>query len=136
MFNYIIGAVGGLFGYPKLSFELIMSWIFSPIAFIIGTPTQDIFSVSRLFGEKLIINEFVAYADMSQIAAGLSEKSKLIAAFGLCGFANLSSIAIQIGGIGSLAPNKRGQISELGVKAMIAATLVNCQAAAIAALMF
>jgi len=136
MFNFILGAIGGLFGFPQLSFELIMSWIFSPIAFLIGAPAQDVLSIARLLGEKLIINEFVAYADMSKIALELTDKGKLIAAFALCGFANLSSIAIQIGGIGSLAPNKRSQISELGIKAMIAATLVNCQAAAIAAIVF
>ncbi len=107
----------------KLSLEVIFGFLFAPIAWLLGVPTNDLLSVGRLLGEKTIVNEFVAYTSMREMIDTLSPKGLLIATYALCGFSNFSSIGIQIGGIGSLAPSQRVTLSELGIKALIGGTI-------------
>jgi concentrative nucleoside transporter, CNT family len=123
------------FGAP-LSLELLFGLVFQFVAYGIGVPWSDALSVGSLMGHKLVVNEFVAYFKMADaITAGkLSEKSIVIATYALCGFANFSSIAIQIGGIGPLAENRRGDIARLGLKSVLGGTIATWMTAAIAGL--
>ncbi|NNE71547.1 MAG: NupC/NupG family nucleoside CNT transporter [Rhodothermales bacterium] len=133
MVNYILGWGAGFFG-AELTLQQILGWTVAPVAWLIGVPWADAVTFGSLLGTKVIVNEFVAYLDLSTaIAAGLlSDKAVLMATFALCGFANLSSIAIQIGGIGPLAPSRTGELAALGVKAVLAGTLANMMTATIA----
>ncbi len=132
--DWILGVTGGfLYNYipgcshlaflPDLSLKLILGKIFSVFAFIIGVPLQDTSTVGALMGTKLVLNEMVAYVQLSQIAQSIDPKSFMIASFALCSFGNFGSIAIQIGGIGELAPNQRKNLARLGVRALICGTL-------------
>lgn len=143
LLNGILGGVGGWFNYPQLSMELLLGWVFAPVAFLIGVPWQDATVAGAFIGQKLILNEFVAYMNFSQYlkpddavtALGLqvlSDQTKAIISFALCGFANLSSIAILIGGLGSMAPNRRQDVARFGLKAVAAGTLSNLMSATIA----
>lgn len=134
MFNGLLGWVGSLFGYPSLSFELIMGYLFSPIAFMLGVPWEDCFSVGVLLAKKLVLNEFVAYLDLQQMMDSMGDRAVIISTYALCGFANFSSIAIQIGGIGTLAPERRRDLAVLGMKSLIAGTLACLMTACIAGL--
>ncbi|MCB9033248.1 MAG: hypothetical protein H6553_05380 [Chitinophagales bacterium] len=125
--------------YPSLSLEYIFGLLFAPIAWVLGTPSHDIVTVGRLLGEKTIINEFVAYSSLGTLKAeGLfnNPKSVIIATYALCGFSNIASIGIQIGGIGALAPNRRADLAELGVKALIGGSIACFLTAAIAGMLF
>lgn len=137
LLNYLLGFVGGIFGFPDLSFQWLLGKIFSPLAYLMGVPNSDISVAGSLLGEKIMINEFVAFSNLSSyIADGLlQEKTVTILTFALCGFANISSIAIQIGGIGGLAPNKKGLIAKLGFKALLGGTLATCLTATIAGIL-
>ena len=130
--NGMIGGIGGWFGYPDISVQQILGVVFSPLAWVIGVPWNEALQAGGLLGQKLILNEFVAYADFIQIKGELSPQAQAIITFALCGFANLSSIAILLGGLGILAPNRRGDIARMGLKAVAAATLSNLLSAAIA----
>lgn len=143
LLNGILSGIGGWFDYPQLSMELILGYLFAPVAFLIGVPWEEAMIAGSFIGQKLIVNEFVAYLnfgaylkeDAVVAAAGLqviSDHTKAIISFALCGFANLSSIAILIGGLGSMAPNRRHDIASLGIKAVIAGTLSNLMSASIA----
>ncbi|MBS0848389.1 NupC/NupG family nucleoside CNT transporter [Citrobacter sp. JGM124] len=143
LLNGILSGVGGWFNYPQLTMELILGWVFSPVAWLIGVPWAEAQIAGSFIGQKLIINEFVAYLnfgaylkDEAEVAAAglqvLSTNTKAIISFALCGFANLSSIAILIGGLGSMAPNRRHDVAQLGIKAVIAGTLSNLMSATIA----
>ncbi len=132
--DWILGITGGfLYNYvpgcshlaflPDLSLKLILGKIFAIFAFVIGVPLQDISTVGALMGTKIVLNEMVAYVQLSQIASSIDPKSFMIASFALCSFGNLGSIAIQIGGIGELAPNQRKNLARLGVRALICGTL-------------
>ncbi len=123
--------------YKALSLELIFGYLFAPIAWLLGTPSQDIISVGQLLGEKTILNEFVAYLSLGSMktAGILSEKSILIATYALCGFANFASIGIQIGGIGAIAPGQRDTLSKFGIQALIGGTIACFLTAAIAGMM-
>lgn len=132
MFNGILEYFGSLLGYPNLSFEMIMGYAFYPFAFIMGTPLEDCFNVGILLGKKLVINEFVAYLDLAQMMPNMSERATVISTYALCGFSNFSSIAIQIGGIGGLAPNRRQDLARIGIKSLIAGTLACFMTACIA----
>ncbi|VTM49637.1 Nucleoside permease NupC [Klebsiella pneumoniae] len=136
LLNGILSGVGGWFNHPELSLQMILGWIFSPLAWVIGVPWHEATVAGSFIGQKLIINEFVAYmnfgeylkADAEVAAAGLqviSDHTKAIISFALCGFANLSSIAILIGGLGGMAPNRRQDIAQLGLRAVAAGTLSN-----------
>ncbi len=136
MVNGTLGWFGGLFGFEQLSLELITGYIFSPIAWVMGVPWADAFTVGTLLGKKLIVNEFVAYLDLQEmIKSGvLSERSVIISTYALCGFANFSSIAIQIGGIGTIAPDRRQDLAKLGLKSLIGGTLACFMTACVAGL--
>ncbi len=145
MANGLVGWVGGWVGMPELSIEQILGVVFSPLAFLIGVPWSEALTAGSFIGQKLIVNEFVAYMDFinyltpeAAAAAGvqqLSAHTQAIITFALCGFANLSSIAILLGGLGVLAPNRRADIARMGLKAVAAGTLSNLMSATIAGLM-
>jgi len=128
--NGLLGGVGGWFGYPDLSFQQIVGWIFQPVMYLIGIPWSEAEAAGGLFGTKVVLNEFVAFSELS--AAGLSPASLAIVTFALCGFANFSSIAIQMAVTGGLAPNQRPMIARLGLKALLAGSLSNLMSAALA----
>ena len=133
--NGVLGWVGMWFGYPDLSFQQLLGYIFAPIMFLIGVPWEDAGVAGGLFGTKIVLNEFVAFIDLGQIAtADISERTRAIITFALCGFANFSSIAIQMAVTGGLAPNQRPVIAKLGVRALIAGSLANLMSAALAGL--
>lgn len=138
LLNFLIGAIGGVFGFPDLSFQWILGKLFSPLAFLMGVPTSDISVAGSLLGQKIILNEFVAYTELSSfIAAGvLQPKTIMILTYALCGFANISSVAIQIAGIGGLAPEKKSTIAKLGFKALLGGALATCLTATIAGILF
>lgn len=133
MANYFLGIGGGFFGID-LTLELIFGWVFAPLAWVIGVPWADAMQFGSFVGIKVVANEFVAYLALAGgIEAGLlSPKTIVMATFALCGFANFSSIAIQIGGIGPLAPERTGEIAQLGLRAVLAGTLANLMTATIA----
>ncbi|HZG10272.1 MAG TPA: nucleoside transporter C-terminal domain-containing protein [Allosphingosinicella sp.] len=134
--NGLLGGVGGWFGYPELSFQQIVGTIFKPIMFLIGVPWNEAGAAGGLFGTKIVLNEFVAFIDLGAMQAGqLSPRSIAIVTFALCGFANFSSIAIQMAVTGGLAPNQRPVIARLGIKALIAGSLANLMSAALAGLL-
>lgn len=137
--NGLFSGVGGWFGHSELTLELILGYVFAPLAFLIGVPWGEAIIAGSFIGQKLIVNEFVAYLNFAPyLAEGaevvLSEKTRAIISFALCGFANLSSIAILLGGLGSLAPSRRPDIARFGLKAVLAATLSNLMSATIAGL--
>ena len=137
--NGLFGGVGGWFGHPELTLEMILGYLFAPLAFIIGVPWSDALVAGSFIGQKLVVNEFVAYLNFAPYLGEaapmvLTEKTKAIISFALCGFANLSSIAILLGGLGSLAPSRRSDIARFGLKAVLAATLSNLMSATIAGL--
>ena len=134
--NGLLGGIGGWFGQPDLSFQKLIGYIFQPIMFLIGVPWSEAGTAGGLFGTKLVLNEFVAFIDLGQMnAAMLSERSRGIVTFALCGFANFSSIAIQMAVTGGLAPNQRPMIAKLGLRALLAGSLANLMSAALAGLM-
>lgn len=143
LINGILGGIGSWFDYPQLSLELLLGWLFAPIAFLIGVPWSEATVAGSFIGQKIVVNEFVAFmnfgeymkADAEVLAAGkqvLSDHTKAIISFALCGFANLSSVAILLGGLGGMAPNRRGDVARLGMKAVMAGTLSNLMSATIA----
>jgi CNT family concentrative nucleoside transporter len=134
--NGLLGGIGGWFGYPDLSFQQIVGYIFQPIMFLIGIPWSEAGTAGGLFGTKVVLNEFVAFIDLGAMDPGaLSARTRAIATFALCGFANFSSIAIQMAVTGGLAPNQRPMIAKLGIRALIAGSLANLMSAALAGLM-
>jgi CNT family concentrative nucleoside transporter len=130
-----LGHLGGLINMPTLSMNLILGKVFSVFAFAMGVPAVDIEVAGALMGKKMVVNEFVAYLDMVKIKDTLSPKTIAITSFALCGFANFSSVAIQIGGIGELAPSRRSDLAKLGFKALIAGTLASYLSATLAGLL-
>ena len=134
--NGILGALGNLLGVPGLSFQRLVGYLFAPVMYLIGVPWKEAGSAGGLFGTKLVLNEFVAFIDLGKMdAATLSERSRAIVTFALCGFANFSSIAIQMAVTGGLAPNQRPVIAKLGIRALMAGSLANLMSAALAGLM-
>jgi concentrative nucleoside transporter, CNT family len=132
--NGLLSGVGGWFGYPNLSFQQIVGVIFSPVMFLLGVPWETAPTAGGLFGTKVVLNEFVAFIQLGQ-TQGLSKHSLAIVTFALCGFANFSSIAIQMAATGGLAPNQRPMIAKLGLKALAAGSLANLMSAALAGLL-
>ena len=133
--NGLIGWVGGWFGFADLSLQTILGYIFSPVAAVIGVPWNEAVTAGSLIGQKVILNEFVAFTSLSPLMGTLSPKTVAIVTFSLCGFANISSIAILIGGIGGMAPSRKHDIARLGWKAVAAGTLCNLLSATIAGLL-
>lgn len=136
LFNGIIGGIGGWFGYPDLTFQQILGYVFQPLAWVLGVPWSEANIAGSLIGQKLVVNEFVAYLSFIDFKEQLSEGTQAIVTFALCGFANLSSIAILMGGIGALAPTRRTEIAQLGLRAVFAASLANLMSAALAGFFF
>ncbi|MDG2949784.1 NupC/NupG family nucleoside CNT transporter [Exercitatus varius] len=139
LINGILGGVGGWFDMPELSLGMIFGWVFKPLAWLIGVPWEEANIAGQMIGTKLAINEFVGYMEFAKYlspesAVQLGDKTKAIITFALCGFANFSSIAVLIGGLGGMAPNRRGDIARLGIKAVIAGSLANLMSATIAGL--
>ena len=134
--NGLLSGVGGWFGMDELSFQMIVGWIFAPVMYLIGIPWSEAGLAGGFFGTKIVLNEFVAFIDLGALDPGtLSERSRAIVIFALCGFANFSSIAIQMAVTGGLAPNQRPVIARLGIRALIAGSLANLMSAALASLM-
>ena len=130
--NGAIQGIGGIFGYEEITLQAILGWLFSPIAYLIGIPWDEAGVAGSLIGQKIILNEFVAYVEFVQVKAELLTQSQAIITFALCGFANLSSIAILLGGLGSLVPSRRHEIAQFGIKALMAGTLANLMSATLA----
>jgi CNT family concentrative nucleoside transporter len=137
---YSLGLTPELIGFniQKLSLDFILGNLFSLFALAMGIPSEDVQTAGMLMGKKMVINEFVAYLDLTRLVAShqLQSKTELIASFALCGFANFSSIAIQVGGIGELAPSRRQDLARLGFKALICGTLASYLSATIAGIIF
>ena len=133
--NGLLGGVGGWFGYPELSFQQIIGYIFAPIMFLLGVPWEEAMRAGGLFGTKVVLNEFVAFIELGKIQDGISPLTNAIVIFALCGFANFSSIAIQLAVTGGLAPNQRPVIAKLGLRALAAGSLANLMSAALAGIL-
>jgi CNT family concentrative nucleoside transporter len=131
-FLALVALVNYLLGFAHLSLQQIFGWVFAPVAWSMGVPWRDAPTIGNLLGTRMALNEFVAYSQLGPLKASLDPKSFTIATFALCGFANFSSIGIQIGGIGALAPNRRHDLARLGLRAMFAGTLANFMTATIA----
>ena len=135
-FNFVHNwlAPHGMGWFPS-SVEQVLGWIFSPVAWLVGVPWQDAHSVGNLLGLRMVTNELVAFQRLGPMKDALDPHSFTIATFALCGFANFSSIGIQIGGIGALAPNKRSDLAQLGIRAMLCGTIANLMSASIVGIM-
>lgn len=131
-FIALVALVNHLFSYIGTSLNEIMGYVFSPIAFFMGVPFEDVFEVGQLLGTKIAVNEFVAYLDLTALQGQISERSFAISTYALCGFANFSSIAIQIGGIGAIAPDRKTDLAKLGIRAMFGGALASWLTATIA----
>ena len=134
--NGLLGGLGNMVGIPNLSFQRIIGYFFAPVMYLIGVPWREAITAGGLFGTKLVLNEFVAFIELGKMGAEvLSERSRAVVTFALCGFANFSSIAIQMAVTGGLAPNQRPVIAKLGIRALLAGSLANLMSAALASLM-
>jgi CNT family concentrative nucleoside transporter len=135
--NDAVGWLGGLAGAPELTLQTILGWLFAPLAWLMGIPWAEAQKVGALLGVKTVLNEFLAYEDLAgQIAAGaISQRSAVIASYGLCGFANFGSLAILLGGVGAMAPERRPEIAQLGLKAILAGTLATMMTASVVAVL-
>jgi CNT family concentrative nucleoside transporter len=134
LLNGLLGWVGGWFGAEDLTLQFLMGKVFAPLAFLLGVPWAEANVAGTLIGEKLVINEFYAYANFVQVKDSLSAQTQVIVTFALCGFANLASIAILMGGLGGLVPSRRSDIARLGLRAVIGGTLANLMSASLAGL--
>lgn len=132
LLNGGLGHLGQLIGLDNLSLELLFGYLFAPVAWLIGVPWSEATVAASLIGKKIAVNEFVAFADLMAVKAQLSEHSQAIVTFALCGFANLTSIAMLMGGLGGVVPSRRPDIARLGMKAIFAATLANLMSATVA----
>ena len=135
LFNGVVGGICSLFGLEGVTLQLILGKIFRYLMFLLSIPWAEAEAAGALFGEKLILNEFVAFSNLNEYLAGMSPRTVAITTFSLCGFANLSSIAILLGGLGVLVPEKRDLIGQLGLKAVLAGSLSNLMSAALAGLL-
>ena len=136
LINTMLGAFGDVVGFEALTLEQILGYLFAPIAFLIGVPWSEAVVAGSLLGQKLVVNEFVAYIDFINVKEALSEHTQVIITVALCGFANLSSMAILLGGLGVLAPSRRPDIARLGLKAVMAGTLSNLMSATLVGIFF
>lgn len=133
--NMITGAIGGVFGFESLTLEKILGYLLSPLAFLIGVPWDEALQAGSFIGQKFVLNEFVAYTSFAPEIANLSPKSVAIISFALCGFANLSALAMLVGGLGGMAPSRRKDIADMGMRAILGGTLANLLSAAIAGML-
>lgn len=135
LFNGLVGGLFGLVGIEGITLQFLLGKLFQPLMYLLSVPWAEAEAAGALFGEKLILNEFVAFSHLNEYLAGMSPRTVAVTTFSLCGFANLSSIAILLGGLGVLVPEKRELIGVLGIKAVIAASLSNLMSAALAGLL-
>lgn len=135
LLNAMIGGIGGWFGHPDLAFETILGYVFAPIMLMIGVPWAEAVDAGSFLGQKIIVNEFVAFTNFGPEVESYSPRTQAIVTFALTGFANLSSLGILLGGLGSMAPSRRKDIATLGMRAILAATLANLMSATIAGVM-
>jgi len=133
--NAILAHAGPWLRIPDLSMQKIFGWVFAPIAWSLGVPWRDAGQIGNLLGTRMVLNEFIAFSQLGPMKAALDPRSFTVATFALCGFANFSSIGIQIGGIGALVPDRRHDLARLGMRAMLAGTFANFASACIAALL-
>lgn len=133
--NGLLGGVGSWFGRPDLSFQMLLGYVFQPVMYMLNVPWAEADTAGGLFGTKMVLNEFVAFIELARVQGELSPATVAIVTFALCGFANFSSIAIQMAVTGNLAPNQRPMIARLGIKALVAGSLANLMSAALAGLM-
>jgi CNT family concentrative nucleoside transporter len=131
-FIALVALANALLGRAGLSLQQVFGWVFAPVAWSMGVPWRDAPTIGNLLGTRMVLNEFIAYSQLGPMKAVLDPKSFTIATFALCGFANVGSIGIQLGGIGALAPNRRHDLARLGLRAMFAGTLANFMTATIA----
>jgi CNT family concentrative nucleoside transporter len=136
LLNGILSGIGGWFGFEDLTLQWVLGKVLAPLAFLLGVPWNEAIDAGSLIGQKIIINEFYAYASFVQIKETLTPHTQVIITFALCGFANLSSIAILLGGLGSIVPSRRKDIARLGLRAVIGGTLANLMSASLAGLFF
>lgn len=134
--NGFIGGIGGWFGFEELTMQAILGYILAPLAWVMGVPWSEAVQAASFIGQKMVINEFVAYIDFLKVQDQLSEKTQIIISFALCGFANIGSLAMVMGGLAALCPERRHDLSELGMKALIGAALANLMSGTIAGLLF
>jgi len=136
LLNGILSGIGGWFGFDDLTLQWILGKVLAPLAFLLGVPWDEAIAAGSLIGQKVVINEFYAYASFVQIKETLTPHTQVIITFALCGFANLSSIAILLGGLGSIVPSRRKDIARLGLRAVLGGTLANLMSASLAGLFF
>ncbi len=135
LLNLFISTIGGWFGNDSLTFEMILGYLFAPLMFVIGVDWSEALQAGSFVGQKVVVNEFVAFADFAPQIEDFSPKTAAIITFALTGFANLGSLGILLGGLGGIAPGRRRDIAELGLRAVAAATLANLMSAAIAGIL-
>lgn len=133
--NGLLGGIGGWFGYPDLSFQMLLGYVFRPVMVMLNVPWDEASIAGGLFGTKIVLNEFVAFIELGKLQGQLSPQTVAVVTFALCGFANFSSIAIQMAVTGNLAPNQRPVIAKLGLRALVAGSLSNLMSAALAGLL-
>jgi CNT family concentrative nucleoside transporter len=133
--NAVMGWIHLHVGWFPYNLQQVLGWIFAPVAWVIGVPWRDAAMIGNLLGTRMVLNEFVAFAQLGTVRGSLDPRTFTIATFALCGFANFSSIGIQIGGIGALAPNKKNDLARLGIRAMLAGTMANLMSASIAGML-
>jgi CNT family concentrative nucleoside transporter len=133
--NGIFGKMHDLAGWFPSSMQQLFGCVFAPVAWLLGVPWHDCSAIGQLLGERLVTNEFIAFIDLGKIKGQLDPHSFTIATYALCGFANFSSIAIQLGGIGALAPTRKGDLARLGMRAVMAGTMANFMSACIAGML-
>ena len=132
LLNGMLGWVTGLFGIEGVTIEVLLGYVFQPVAWALGVPWHEANVAGSFIGQKLVLNEFVAFFGFIEVIDTVSPKTQAIITFALCGFANFSSIAICLGGIGTLAPSRRQDLARLGLRALFAGTLANLMSAALA----
>jgi len=132
LLNGLLGGIGGWFDHPTLTLQEILGYVFAPVAWLLGVPWSEAVIAGSFIGQKVVVNEFVAYLDFINYRDTLSAHTQAIVIFALCGFANLSSIAILLGGLGGMAPSRRKDIARLGLRAVLAGSMANLMSAAIA----
>ena len=136
LLNGMIGGIGNWFGIDNLSLQMMLGYVLAPLAWLMGVPWSEATQAASFIGQKMVINEFVAYMDFLKVADGLSPKTQVIISFALCGFANIGSLAMVIGGLSALCPERRHDLGQIGMKALIAAALANLMSGTIAGLLF
>lgn len=133
--NLVLGWVGGWFGAEDLTVQQILGYVFSPVMFLVGTPWAEALDAGSFLGQKVVLNEFVAFSDFGPQADSFSPKAQAVITFALTGFANFGSLAILLGGLGGIAPTRRGDIAQLGMRAVLGGTLANLMSAAVAGIL-